>query len=267
MSMWNVADDTAAPKVFQVHVHEDVCIMQASFSPDGSRFATAGDVFFSDSGMLQIWDASWRMEETKAAFEEGGMIMSISLSPGGKFIVSGFDEGLPWDSGSICLWNLDTGELVKNLKLSSRVYSVAFSPVDEQLIAFSSEDRTVKVWNVTDDEPVTVGSHTGWVTSVAFSPSDGKHVASGSYDNTTCIWNAERRELAVGPLTGHTDQVLAVAYSPGGTRLVSGSEDKTVRIRNSETGQLLSTLNEQFRLGTICSIPLLRVTHCLRIQR
>ena len=60
LSMWNVADDTAAPKVFQVH--EDVCIMQASFSPDGSRFATAGDVFFSDSGMLQIWDASWGME-------------------------------------------------------------------------------------------------------------------------------------------------------------------------------------------------------------
>ena len=107
MSMWNVADHTAAPKVFQVLVHEDVCIMQASFSPDGSRFASASD------DDIQIWDASWGVEETQTALEERELITSISLSPGGKFIVSGSDEGLPWDSGSICLWNLDTGELVK----------------------------------------------------------------------------------------------------------------------------------------------------------
>ena len=85
MSMWNVADDTAAPKVFRVDFRS---IMQASFSPDGSRFATAGDNFFSDSGMVQIWDASWGMEETQTAFEERELITSISLSPGGKFIAS-----------------------------------------------------------------------------------------------------------------------------------------------------------------------------------
>ncbi|PAV22978.1 WD40 domain containing protein [Pyrrhoderma noxium] len=242
LSMWNVADDTAAPKVFQVH--EDVCISRASFSPDGSRFATAGDVFFPDSGMVQIWDASWRMEETKAAFEEQqGMILSISLSPGGKFIASVSDEELPWDRGRICLWNLDTGELVENLKLSNRVESVAFSPVDEQLIAFGSEEGEVQVWDVSDDVAATIGSHTRGVNSVVFSPSDGKHVASGSWDNTICIWDVDRRKLAVGPLTGHTDRVWAVAYSPDGTRLVSGSGDNTVRIWNSETGHLLSTLN------------------------
>ena len=235
LSMWNVTDDTVAPKEFQVN--EDDCISQASFSPDGSRFVSTGEYD------IRIWDASWGMEETQTALEERELITSISLSPGGKFIVSGSDEGLPWDSGSICLWNLDTGELVKNLKLSSRVNSVAFSPVDEQLIAFGSEDGTVKVWDVTDDEPVTIGSHKGSIRSVGFSPSDGKHVASGSYDNTICIWNVERRELAVGPLTGHTYCVLAVAYSPDGTRLVSGSTDNTVRIWNSETGDLLSTLN------------------------
>ena len=34
-----------------------------------------------------------------------------------------------------------------------------------------------------------------------------------------------------------------VTYSPDGTRLVSGSTDKTIRIWNSETGDLLSILN------------------------
>ena len=90
-----------------------------------------------------------------------------SLSPGGKFIVSGSDEGLPWNSGRICLWNSDTGELVKELKLSSRVNSVAFSPVDEQLIAFGTQEGEVRVWDVTDDVAVTIGNHREFVYSFA----------------------------------------------------------------------------------------------------
>ena len=124
--------------------------------------------------------------------------------------------------GSVCLWNVPTGELVKKLKLRHDVISVAFSPVDE---------------------PVVIGNHKGWVRSVVFSPSDGKHIASGSEDKTICIWDVECRELAVGPLTGRKGSVDSVAYSPDGTRLVSGSNDKTVRIWEPETGQLLSTLN------------------------
>ena len=69
------------------------------------------------------------------------------------------------------------------------------------------------MWDVTDDVAVTIGKHTDWVTSVVFSP-DGKHVASCSGDDLIRIWDVNRRKLAVGPLTGHTDHVLALAYSP-----------------------------------------------------
>ena len=124
------SDDTAAPKEFQVGGHGD--ITQVSFSPDDNRFVSGC------FGLIEIWDASWRTEETKASFEERGKIESISLSPGGKFIASGSRDG------SIRLWNLDAGELVKKLKLSLDVRSVAFSPVNEQLIAFGSDSRAVK---------------------------------------------------------------------------------------------------------------------------
>ncbi|PAV14699.1 WD40 domain containing protein [Pyrrhoderma noxium] len=245
--MWKVDDVKAPPKVFEVGYES---IFRVAFSPDSSRFVSLN----GRQDVIQIWDATWRVEETKTTFEEQGEIWSMALSPSGKFIASASRE--TEDKRSIYLWNVPSGELVKKLKLRSHVRSVSFSPVNEKLIAFGTWDGTgtgtVQVWDVTNEEPVTIGNHEQLVNSIAFSLPDGNHVASGSRDETICIWNVERRELAVGPLTGHEHSVRAVAYSPDGTKLVSGSHDKTVRIWNSETGQLLSTLDGHS--SSVCSV-------------
>ena len=228
MSMWEVVDVTAPPRVFEVHES----ILRVSFSPDSSRFVSVN----GDCDAIQIWDASWRLEDTKPTFEEQGEILPIALSPGGEFIASGSTDG------SIYFWNVLNGELVKKLKLPNPVISISFSPVNEKLIAFGSGDE-VQVWDVTNDEHVIIGNHMALVVSVAFSPSDGKLVASGAWDQTIRIWDVECKKSVVGPLMGHANLVTSIAYSRDGTRLVSGSADETVRIWNPETGQLLSTLN------------------------
>ena len=51
------------------------------------------------------------------------------------------------------------------------------------------------------------------VTSVAFSL-DGKHVASGSSDRTVRVWDVENGQPIGAPLTGHTEYVRSVAFSP-----------------------------------------------------
>jgi len=50
-------------------------------------------------------------------------------------------------------------------------------------------------------------------------------------------------------LDGHTDNVNSVMFSPDGSRIVSGSEDETVRVWNAETGK---PLGEPFRGHTSC---------------
>jgi len=42
--------------------------------------------------------------------------------------------------------------------------------------------------------------------------------------------------LVGDPLKGHTDYVWSVSYSPDGWRIVSGSNDHTIRIWDAETG-------------------------------
>ena len=43
-------------------------------------------------------------------------------------------------------------------------------------------------------------------------------------------------------LTGHSFRVTSVAYSPDGKHIVSGSDDKTVKIWDSTTGKEVSVL-------------------------
>ena len=56
------------------------------------------------------------------------------------------------------------------------------------------------------------------------------------------IQKAKRKELNVQVLEGHTDFVNSASFSPDGKRIVSASQDKTVRIWDAQTGKLLQTL-------------------------
>ena len=41
---------------------------------------------------------------------------------------------------------------------------------------------------------------------------------------------------------GHSEDVFSVAYSPNGTKIISGSGDETIKIWDANTGECLKTL-------------------------
>ena len=84
----------------------------------------------------------------------------------------------------------------------------------------------------TGQEPVNAMAYSRSANQLAIAAANNIHI----HDADTY------KELMV--LAGHTDSVLAVAFSLNGKLIVSGSSDKTVRLWEAETGKLRRTREE-----------------------
>ena len=52
-------------------------------------------------------------------------------------------------------------------------------------------------------------------------------------------------------LSGHADRVTSVAFSEDGSKVVSGSDDKTVKIWNADSGEVIQTLSGEIDMTCI----------------
>ncbi|PVF93520.1 WD40 repeat-like protein [Serendipita vermifera] len=232
-------------------------VTSVAFSPNGHQIVSS-----SVDGTIRLWDAETGWAQGNPLQSNTFMVLSVAFSPDGQKIVSGsFD-------GTIRLWDAETGQAIGDLLQGhiGPVSSVAFSPKGH-LIASGSNG--VRLWDAKTREVVGKPfGDTHFVESVVFSP-DGQQIASGSSDMNIILWDVETGQpigdhlkgieiqstlwhslpmvtklhlaqtgLPIGqPLLGHTHAIHAVAFSPNGHQIASGSDDCTIRLWDAQTGQ------------------------------
>jgi len=127
---------------------------------------------------------------------------------------------------------------------SEAFYRGVFSPDGETIAVAGS--RNVRLWDSSSGEELgfSLAGHTSVLRSIAYSR-DGDRIVTAGADGTTRVWDA-RDGTALAVLDRHAGRVNTAAFLPDGT-IVSGGEDRTVRVYACETCAGLDTLLRRAR--------------------
>lgn len=198
-----------------------------AFSPDGMVLAAG------TGETVRLWDVVTQQNVSSFKHEDDytSGVGAVSFSRNGRSVAAiGVD--------TVTAWDVTTGRIISNLRHTSSLRSVSFSP-NTTTVAASGSDGTVLLWNVATQQIIgTLQGHTSEVATVAFSH-DGTTLASGSMDRTVKLWDTMARVNFA--TLGHTSGVCSVAFSSNGTFLASGTDDGTVDLWNA-TGWMRTRL-------------------------
>jgi WD40 repeat protein len=194
-----------------------------AISPDNRLVATGGQ-----DGMVRLWDTATRQPVGKPVNVDGSYLYSVAFSPDGRLIAAGSEKG------TVRVWDVATGRPLLGrplAQLGAYVMRVAFSRDGRLLAAGVYENDgsgSARIWRVRDGSPI--GSPLTFkdpVRSVVFRPVGALlAVAAGK---SVRLWDPATGKAVGAPFSGHTDDVLAIAFTNDGQTMATGSADKRVR--------------------------------------
>ena len=169
----------------------------------------------SEDGSIRVWRLDTLGEE-RVMLTEGDAINALAAWEDQLISVHG--------SGRVCVWDVRTGELRRELVHTEYVRSLC---VVGSRLACGSDVDSINVWAM-GQGPVwpcerTLTGHTSWV--ISLEGWEGKLI-SGSSDNTIRVWELETGDLDA-TLTGHNGAVSGLLVH--GERLFSASDDGSIR--------------------------------------
>ena len=195
------------------------------FSPDGSRLISA-----SYDQTARIWDAqTGRLLHTLQG--HSGWLGAAVFSPDGKKAATCAADG------EITVWDLAAGpdgfsiawapKKIRGLSLSTD-HSIALAATDKEIVVWDMEGR--KEWRRIQAEERSASGKllntTSEIYSAALSP-DGKTALTAS--NVIRCWDLTSGQESF-TLTGHKGNINFVDFFAEGSRIISASDDGTVKI-------------------------------------
>ncbi|MDY7108687.1 MAG: dockerin type I domain-containing protein [Planctomycetota bacterium] len=223
--------------LWEVDGHDDT-VQGIDFSPDGRRLATGADYW---DNTVKVWNAGdGTLSQTLP--QDGIGVQSVAFCPDEQHLAAGYlVNGYP-PGGRNDLWDLGAEEVMD----SFGGFFVAFS-ADGTILASGAPSRYVNTYQLPGGQQLAAIYTGSYVQDVACSPAEDIVAAAGA-DNTVKLYNAQTGEW-LRTLSGHTDNVSTIAFSPDGEIIASGAggfddtHEASIKLWRVSDGELLRTLD------------------------
>ncbi|MGC1307851.1 MAG: WD40 repeat domain-containing protein [Phormidesmis sp.] len=236
IKVWNLETQS---RVLALSQDSDVTCL--AFSPDG-RWLASGTL----KGAVKIWDwQAGRLVHTLSGHED--MVTSIAFTPDSQKIISGSGDR------TLKVWQVNSGVRYLTVNTGQFVQAIALDPQNPQRVASAGLGRRIEIWNwqnqqleKTSDRFASSVYAVAWnpkQQQLAFSPDSNTNGQPNRQRNTVVLFDLIRDRLS-NPLSGHSDYISFLEFSPSGDTLLSGSWDRTIKLWNAQTGELVRSFLE-----------------------
>jgi WD40 repeat protein len=225
--------DAGTGKLAHQLKHGFPLVQSFAFSPDGKTVATGtGGNTDGDSETVKLWDVkTGKLLRTLKTTNK--MAVGVAFAPNSKLLAAVLQQDRTL--AEVILWNAAEGKQPQTLPDSDGIYATVFSPDGKTLVgAARNKPHKLRVWDVTTGKTIqSANLETDYSEShgsvVALSPDDMTLAISGKEDDKYIIAVFDvKTAKRTKTLEGHKGVSNALAFSPDGSTLASGSEDQTI---------------------------------------
>lgn len=210
-------------------------ILCLAVSADGKKLACGGC-----DRLVHVWDLSAGYAKAKLDQKienHADWVLGVAFTPDGKNILTASRDK------TAKVWDLDKKESVLTFPdHQNSVYAVAVKA--DGKTAFSvGADKQLRAWNVAAEgkQIRATAGHGNEVFKVLHLPGKTPYLVTCSADNSVRLWGEAGNALKT--LSGHTDWVYALAVSPDGAMLASGTWNGEVKVWKIADGTNVASFN------------------------